>query len=155
MSRPQRKKLKFDEDSVNKLLQEIYEESFNIKAKIARLYTKWEIKVKENSEVAAIGDQIVKLIAAWRRRSPPRPAPTSGARSCARWRPRRRAWGCRPSCRTASDATRGPRPSRASCLTRTRRRLPRSWRAPGAECWRPPPGASAATTGRRGGTARR
>ena len=64
MSRPQRKKLKFDEYSVNKLLQEIYEESFNIKAKIARLYTKWEIKVKENSEVAAIGDQIVKLIAA-------------------------------------------------------------------------------------------
>ena len=64
MARPQRKKLKFDEDSVNKLLQEIYDESFNIKAKIARLYTKWEIKVKENSEVAAIGDQIVKLIAA-------------------------------------------------------------------------------------------
>ena len=28
------------------------------------MYTKWEIKVKENSEVAAIGDQIVKLIAA-------------------------------------------------------------------------------------------
>ncbi|MFA5366503.1 MAG: hypothetical protein WC333_01075 [Dehalococcoidia bacterium] len=64
MARPQRKKLKFDEDSVNKLLQEIYDESHNIKAKIARLYTKWEVKVKENSEVAAIGDQIVKLIAA-------------------------------------------------------------------------------------------
>jgi hypothetical protein len=64
MARPIRKKLKFDEESVNKLLQEIYDESHNIKAKIARLYTKWEIKVKENSEVAAIGDQIVKLIAA-------------------------------------------------------------------------------------------
>lgn len=62
--RPRRKKLKFDEDSVNGLLQEIYEESHNIKAKITRLFTKWEIKVKENSEVAAIGDQIVKLIAA-------------------------------------------------------------------------------------------
>ena len=64
MARPLRKKLKFDEDSVNKLLQEIYDESFNIKAKIARLFTKWEIKVKENSEIAALGDQIIKLIGA-------------------------------------------------------------------------------------------
>ena len=62
--RPQRKKLKFDEKSVNDLLQEIYNESHNIKAKIARLFTKWETKVKENGEIAAIGDQIVKLIAA-------------------------------------------------------------------------------------------
>jgi len=64
MPRPTRKKLSFDEDSVNKLLQEIYDESHNIKAKIIRLFTKWEIKVKETGEVAAIGDQIVKLIAA-------------------------------------------------------------------------------------------
>jgi len=62
--RPKRKQLKFDEDSVNKLLQEIYDESHNIKAKITRLFTKWETKVKESGEVAAIGDQIVKLIAA-------------------------------------------------------------------------------------------
>jgi hypothetical protein len=64
MARPKRKQLKFDEDSVNKLLQEIYEDSHNQKAKIARLFTKWETKVKENGEVAAIGDQIVKLITA-------------------------------------------------------------------------------------------
>ena len=64
MPRPVRKKLKFDEESVNKLLQEIYDESHNIKAKIARLFTKWELKVKETGEVQAIGDQIVKLIAA-------------------------------------------------------------------------------------------
>ena len=64
MPRPPRRRLKFDEDSVNKLLQEIYDDSHNIKAKITRLFTKWEIKIKENSEVAAIGDQIVKLIAA-------------------------------------------------------------------------------------------
>jgi hypothetical protein len=62
--RPIRRKLKFDEDSVNKLLQEIYDESHNIKAKIARLFTKWELKVKETGEVQAIGDAIVKLIAA-------------------------------------------------------------------------------------------
>ncbi len=64
MARPKRRQLRFDEDSVNKLLQEIYDESFNVKAKIARLFTKWETKVKESGEVAAIGDQIVKLIAA-------------------------------------------------------------------------------------------
>lgn len=64
MARPKRKRLQFTEESVNKLLQEIYDDSHNIKAKIARLFTKWETKVKENGEIAAIGDQIVKLIAA-------------------------------------------------------------------------------------------
>lgn len=62
MARPVRKKLKFDEESVNKLLQEIYDDSHNIKAKLTRLFTKWEQKVKEGGEIAAIGDQIVKLI---------------------------------------------------------------------------------------------
>lgn len=64
MPRPTRKRLKFDEESVNKLLQEIYDDSHNIKAKVARLFTKWELRVKEGGEIAAIGDQIVKLIAA-------------------------------------------------------------------------------------------
>jgi hypothetical protein len=64
MPRAIRKKLKFDEESVNKLLQEIYDESYNIKAKITRLYTKWELKVKEGGEIQAIGDAIIKLIAA-------------------------------------------------------------------------------------------
>jgi len=64
MARPQRKKMRLDEETVNKLFQEIYDESHNIKAKIARLFTKWELKVKEGGEIQAIGDQIVKLIAA-------------------------------------------------------------------------------------------
>ncbi len=62
MARPQRKRLEFTEESANKLLQEIYDESHNIKAKITRLFTKWEQKVKEGGEIAAIGDQIIKLI---------------------------------------------------------------------------------------------
>jgi len=62
--RPKRKQLKFDEDSMNKLLQEIYDDSHNIRAQIKRLFTKWEAKVKEGGEIAAIGDQIVKIIAA-------------------------------------------------------------------------------------------
>ena len=64
MARTKRKQLKFDEESANKLLQEIYDESHNIKAEITRLFTKWEAKVKENGEVAAVGDQIIKLIMA-------------------------------------------------------------------------------------------
>jgi len=64
MPRPSRKKLEFNEDSLNKLLQEIYDDSHNVKAKITRLFTKWEAKVKEGGEIAALGDQIVKLIAA-------------------------------------------------------------------------------------------
>lgn len=64
MPRPKRKKLKFDEDSVNALLQEIYEDSHNIRSEIKRLFRKWETKVKEGGEIQAIGDQIVKIIAA-------------------------------------------------------------------------------------------
>lgn len=64
MARSVRRKLKFDEDSVNNLLQEIYDQSHNINAKIARLFTKWEVKVKEGGEIAALGDSIVKLIGA-------------------------------------------------------------------------------------------
>lgn len=62
MARRPRKKLKFDEESLNGLLQEIYDESHNIKAKIVRLFNKWEIKAKDGGEIAAFGDQIIKLI---------------------------------------------------------------------------------------------
>jgi hypothetical protein len=62
MPRPRRKKIKFDVESANELLQEIYDESYNIRSEIRRLFTKWEAKVKEGGEVQAIGDQIIKLI---------------------------------------------------------------------------------------------
>jgi hypothetical protein len=61
--RPIRKVITFDEESANKLLQEIYNDSYNQKAKITRLFTKWELKVKEGGEIQAIGDQIIKVIA--------------------------------------------------------------------------------------------
>jgi len=64
MARPKRKQLKFNEESVNKLLQEIYDESHNNKAVITRLFNKWEVKVKEAGEIQAIGDQVIKLIGA-------------------------------------------------------------------------------------------
>jgi hypothetical protein len=64
MPRPARKRLRFDEESMNDLLQEIYDDSLNIKQKAIRLFNKWEVKIKETGEVAAIGDQLIKLIAA-------------------------------------------------------------------------------------------
>lgn len=62
MPRIKRKKIKFTEESANELLQEIYNDSHNIRASIKRLFTKWETKVKEMGEVNAVGDQIIKLI---------------------------------------------------------------------------------------------
>ena len=64
MPRPKRKKIELNEEGVNNLLQEIYNDSHNIRAQIKRLYTKWETKAKEEGHIAAFGDQIVKLIAA-------------------------------------------------------------------------------------------
>lgn len=63
MARPKRKKIEFTEDSLNSIFQEIYDDTHNIRATIKRLFNKWEIRVKEGGEIAAIGDQIVKLIA--------------------------------------------------------------------------------------------
>lgn len=64
MPRRKKKKIQFTEDSVNEYMQEIYDDSFKLNSKINILFTKWEAKVKEGGEVAAMGDQIVKLIAA-------------------------------------------------------------------------------------------
>ena len=62
MPRIKRKKISFTEESANELLQEIYNDTHNIRANIKRLFTKWETKVKEMGEVHAVGDQIIKLI---------------------------------------------------------------------------------------------
>jgi len=64
MPRPTRLRIKHDEESVNALFQEIYNDSHNLRAQINRLFTKWEQQVKENGEVAAVGEAIAKLIVA-------------------------------------------------------------------------------------------
>ena len=64
VARPKRKQIRFDEESINALAQEIYIDSHNIKAKIVRLFTKWESKIKEGGEIAALGETIAKLIVA-------------------------------------------------------------------------------------------
>jgi len=62
MPRKKRHKFKFDQDSVNLLLQECYDDSRNTKAKIVALFNKWEKFATEGGEIAAIGDQIAKLL---------------------------------------------------------------------------------------------
>ena len=63
MARPKRKKLQVgDEESLNNLLQEIYNESHNIRAQVVALMTKWNKNVNENGEIMAVGDKIAKLL---------------------------------------------------------------------------------------------
>ena len=63
MARPKRKLLQFgNEDSINNLLQEIYNESHNIRAQVVALMTKWNKNVNENGEIMAVGDKIAKLL---------------------------------------------------------------------------------------------
>lgn len=64
MPRKRRKQIKFTEDSVNEYMQEIYDDSFKLNSRINVLFQKWEAKVKDGGEIAAFGDQIVKIIAA-------------------------------------------------------------------------------------------
>ena len=64
MPRKKRTKLQFTEDGVNQYMQELYDDSFTLKSKIDVLFRKWETKVKEGGEIAAMGDSIVKLIGA-------------------------------------------------------------------------------------------
>jgi len=64
MPRIKRKQIKFDEESANNLLQEIYNDSHNIRAKITMLFRKWERYVNDETKIAVLGEQIVKLIQA-------------------------------------------------------------------------------------------
>ena len=64
MPRKKRKKIQFNEDSVNEYMQEVYDDSFRLSSKINILFSKWEAKIKDGGEIAALGDSIVKLIAA-------------------------------------------------------------------------------------------
>jgi hypothetical protein len=63
VARPKRKKLQFgDEESLNNLLQEVYNESHNIRANVVSLFTVWNKNVKDNGEIAAVGDKLAKLL---------------------------------------------------------------------------------------------
>jgi len=61
--RPQKKKLQLNnEETVNKILQEIYNENLELKSSIRKLYVKWERYVISETEVGAIGKNIYDIL---------------------------------------------------------------------------------------------
>ena len=63
MARLKRKLLKFDEESLNNLAQEIYNDNHNIRGEIKSLFNRWSKTVNSPQEIAILGKDIVGLIA--------------------------------------------------------------------------------------------
>jgi hypothetical protein len=62
MPRIKRKRLTFNEESLNELIQEIYNDTHNIRSDIKTLFNKWEAKVNDPNEIAILGKSIIDLI---------------------------------------------------------------------------------------------
>lgn len=62
MARIKRKTVELNEDSVKNLIQEVYNDSHQIRSTIVALFNNWNSKVKEQGEIAATGKEIVNLI---------------------------------------------------------------------------------------------
>jgi hypothetical protein len=62
MPRPKRITVKFTEDGVNELYQEIYNDSHNYKAQITAILARWTPFVKDEGNIAAMGKEIVALM---------------------------------------------------------------------------------------------
>jgi hypothetical protein len=62
MARLKRKKIDINEDSLKSLMQEVYNDSHQIRSTLVSLFNKWNAKVKEQGEIAATGKEIVNLI---------------------------------------------------------------------------------------------
>jgi len=62
MPRPQKKKIKFTEESVNELFQEYYNDTLTVRSEIKALFAKWNKFVNEGGEIAAIGKDITALL---------------------------------------------------------------------------------------------
>jgi len=62
MARIKRKTVELNEDSLKNLIQEVYNDSHQIRSTIVALFNNWNAKVKEQGEIAATGKEIVNLI---------------------------------------------------------------------------------------------
>src|SRR5258708_22127713 len=62
MPRSKRKQIKFTEDSLNDLYQELYNDTHNFKAEVRTILAKWSPYVKDEGNVAAMGKDIVNLM---------------------------------------------------------------------------------------------
>lgn len=63
MARIKRKRIVVnDENSLNDLIQEIYNDAHQIRSSIVALFNKWNHLAKEQGEIAAFGKEVVSLI---------------------------------------------------------------------------------------------
>lgn len=62
MPRIKRKRIELNENSLQELMQETYNDAHQIRSTIVALFNNWNSKVKELGEVAATGKEIVALI---------------------------------------------------------------------------------------------
>lgn len=62
MPRSKRKQIKFTEDSLNDLYQELYNDSHNFKAEVRTILAKWSPYIKDEGNVAGMGKDIVNLM---------------------------------------------------------------------------------------------
>lgn len=60
--RGRKAKITIDEDSLERILDECYHETNELKTEIQNIYTIWNTKVVEIGEIAAIGKDLVKLL---------------------------------------------------------------------------------------------
>lgn len=57
-----RKKIHLDEDTLQRILDECYYETNDLKHEITNLYTTWEAKVGDINEIAVIGKDVLRLL---------------------------------------------------------------------------------------------
>lgn len=57
-----RKKITIDEDTLQRILDECYQETNDLKTEISNIYTVWNTKIVEIGEIAAVGKDVVKLL---------------------------------------------------------------------------------------------
>jgi hypothetical protein len=57
-----RKKITLDEDSLQRILDECYYETIDLKHEISNLYATWSAKVGDINEIAVVGKDVVKLL---------------------------------------------------------------------------------------------
>ena len=60
--RGRKQKITIDEESLERILDECYNETNDLKTEINNIYTIWNTKVVEIGEIAAVGKDIVKLL---------------------------------------------------------------------------------------------
>lgn len=62
MARVKRKAIKFTEESLNELYQELYNDTHNYKAQVTAILARWSPLIKDEGNIAAMGKDIVNLM---------------------------------------------------------------------------------------------